>query len=539
MQKATTPTRASRFPKLWEHNGWMVLFALGVGIAMLLTAVPLYLGPLRLGMARALFPRRFITIAYFCAYAACMAVFLLGKKPTGRMFSFCLPQVVAGTLGCAALVAARLVLNDIFVAWDSAGRVAPEPVSPLWVDLMRIAGAALSAYAASCALLSAFRLLERLSLRRAIIACVGSFLVLAVLVTFFAIVDNLMVTAVYALVPISAFWLLKVADRQVPYADLSLEADSHPAWRVSVRGSVLMHAAVVVLGIWALEFAGAHRSTEAAWSSDLASVLACAVFVAAGLCALARPEGSRPLEGNAFLGFVCRVVTPPLAVTVLTVNLPWDVESLVLDTFAPVLALPALLFCDAALWVADLHRGAAGARGRHALAAQQVAMCIAFVLCDMLYDLGLPALGKAKCSIALLGGALVLFVFLLSRPAASADASEARRGEAEGRAPAPSGRQASSRLTDAPAGAAAHAAPGSPWAETIIAHGLTAREGEVFCLLMDSLNAQDISLALGVSKSTVNTHIQHIYLKFDAHSYKELVRLVRSDAPDPAAAAQP
>ena len=52
---------------------------------------------------------------------------------------------------------------------------------------------------------------------------------------------------------------------------------------------------------------------------------------------------------------------------------------------------------------------------------------------------------------------------------------------------------------------------------------------------MDSLNAQDIAHELGVSKSTVNTHIQHIYLKFDVHSYKELVRLVRAAAPDLAA----
>lgn len=529
MHGAGTLARPTRLAALWERSGWMVLFALGVGIAMLLTAVPLYLGPLRVGMARDLFPRRFITIAYFCAYAACMAAFLLGKGPASRVLSFCLPQVVAGTLGCAALVVTRVVLNDIFAAWDAGGRVTPEPANPPWVDVVRVAGAVLSAYAASCALLSAFRMLERLTPRRAALACLGSFLVLSVLVALIAVIDSLAVAFVYALVPTCAFLLLRVADRQVPYADLSPVAPSSPVQLTPVRSLAFVRAVAVVLGIWALEFAGGHRGSEAAWSSDVASVLACVVFAAMGLFVLARPQSPLPASTDEVLPLVCRVAVPPLAAAVLMVNLPWDVPSLILDTFAPVLALPALLFCDVALWVADLRRGAAGAHGRRALAAQQMATCVAFVLCDLLYDLDLPALGKAKCSVALLGGALVLLAYLLARPRATVGAAPEAR-ESAGGCTVPD-----APVSDAPTEAPQTAVSGSPWAAAIVAHGLTAREGEVFCLLMDSLNAQDIAHELGVSKSTVNTHIQHIYLKFDVHSYKELVRLVRAAAPDLAA----
>ena len=92
-----------------SHSGyWLGLFALGIGLALLWTAVPLYLSPLGIGLGHALFPQPAFVLTYFGACAASMAVrSLAAGEPLDRVFSLGVPQAVLGTAGGFLLVAAN------------------------------------------------------------------------------------------------------------------------------------------------------------------------------------------------------------------------------------------------------------------------------------------------------------------------------------------------------------------------------------------------------------------------------------------------
>ena len=53
--------------------------------------------------------------------------------------------------------------------------------------------------------------------------------------------------------------------------------------------------------------------------------------------------------------------------------------------------------------------------------------------------------------------------------------------------------------------------------------GLTAREAEVACLLVEGLDAPGVAERLCVSRATVNTHVRHIYEKMGVHARDEMV----------------
>lgn len=58
------------------------------------------------------------------------------------------------------------------------------------------------------------------------------------------------------------------------------------------------------------------------------------------------------------------------------------------------------------------------------------------------------------------------------------------------------------------------------------AHGLSARETEIFLLLAQGRSRPYIRDTLFLSKNTVSTHIRHIYEKLSIHSQQELIDLV-------------
>ena len=55
--------------------------------------------------------------------------------------------------------------------------------------------------------------------------------------------------------------------------------------------------------------------------------------------------------------------------------------------------------------------------------------------------------------------------------------------------------------------------------------GLSAREREILALLLEGRSGPFIRENLGLSKSTVDTHIRHIYQKAGAESRQELIDL--------------
>jgi DNA-binding CsgD family transcriptional regulator len=57
-------------------------------------------------------------------------------------------------------------------------------------------------------------------------------------------------------------------------------------------------------------------------------------------------------------------------------------------------------------------------------------------------------------------------------------------------------------------------------------YGLTEREAEVMALFAKGRDSAYIQQTLSLSKSTVSTHRQHIYVKLGVHSQQELLNLL-------------
>lgn len=179
--KLSAFTRDIRSMLASPSGGWLVLLSLGIGLSMLWTTVPLFLGPLGYGLGGRLFPSGAATIAFFGASALVMGCRALVKGSGGALFAFGLPHALAGVLGSAALVAAGFSGND-----DLA-----------WV-VLRCAGAVLCAFSSCCAVLSASLLLKRLSPAKATIACIGSFLVVCLLTIAAAFLDGPVACAIFS-----------------------------------------------------------------------------------------------------------------------------------------------------------------------------------------------------------------------------------------------------------------------------------------------------------------------------------------------------
>ncbi|MBS5450770.1 MAG: hypothetical protein KHZ24_06100 [Coriobacteriia bacterium] len=522
---------------------WIWLFSGGVGLAMLLTAVPLFLAPLRAGLANNLFPQHYVTFAYFVAYALTMGVYLFGihRGRVPRALTFGPVQALVGTLGCALLVAGRIVLNTIHDTWVAAGQPAGQLIVPDWVDPLRWAGAALSAFVAACALLSSYRLLRRLEPERATIACVGSFTVLAVLTTISAHTTGPVSPVLYAFVPALAYVLLRAADANVPYSDLSTIAGATPHVRsgIPTRADTLRYCALFgtlfLLGLWALEFSGSHKAGDNGY-------LMVPVFAPLALTAFAigcwLTLGRRHAVSYALL---CRISLPVLGLCTLLIYLPSGAgPTRYFETLASALALAALLLSDMTAWCVDLARmRGAGLASERLFVLQRVTLCGALLAADIVYGMNFDLYVKLKIGIGLLAIALCVVTFCFSRPGYLAQQATLDDLDLSAGVPiraslsdvAGTPRTTSSQVLES--GTSDPVSPETPsssapsWADAIATHGLTARESEVFSLLMEGLDAQGIATKLGISRTTVNTHTQHIYAKFDVHSYKELSRAVR------------
>ena len=59
-------------------------------------------------------------------------------------------------------------------------------------------------------------------------------------------------------------------------------------------------------------------------------------------------------------------------------------------------------------------------------------------------------------------------------------------------------------------------------------HGLTAKETEVLVLAARGRTTQRICEELGISTGTANTHLAHIYKKFDVHDRQQLIDILEN-----------
>ena len=522
---------------LASPNGrWLPLFSLGIGLSLLWTYVPLFLAPLGVGLGASLFDTPSKTVAYFAACAALFAAHPLlrgtgasGAQRVGARAARTAGATVAGTAGTQTAGSAGPVsapspagtrrdasaphfgLARYGMAQVAAGVTGGVllTASTLMPDAsasaltLGCAGAALAAFSNVSAVLNASRLLKRLSPARAIVACTGAFVVAAALTTLAAFVSGPLACALMALVPVATWALSRMSDARVPFADLSAAGERsltlvplrmRDAWRY---GAITL--GLFVMGGWLLANAGQYHHLPQelpAWVVGLQSVAVLVLFALAAALVQAQP---RPLGYD----LICRVCVPAIAMGIVLTFIPEN-NAGYLDDAAVCLTFMAMLLCDLMVWVIDV---CAARSDMRAFAVMRAMTCVGVIASTLVTSVKWAPLDKPK--VILIITLCMLIVTIVCLPAADVKVLTATEG-----APRP--------LRDLPAETRERLSG------QIVAHGLTAREAEVFSLMMDDLDAAGIAARLGVSGATVHTHVQHVYAKFGVHSRKELERAVRA-----------
>ncbi len=468
---------------------WLVLFSLAIGVALAWTYVPLFLTPLRCGMGVALFDTSGVFSAYFVASAAVYALnAALGARPRVRaLLGFGLPHALVGVIGGILLSCDNFLPGTVGALTGSAGAV-------------------LAAFSSTCAVLHASRLLKRLSPARAVVACTGAFVVAAAVTVCAAFVSGLPACLVVSLVPLATWALTGMSDERVPYEALATSGEKsltlvplreRDAWRY---GAITL--GLFLMGGWALNNAGQYDHLPQdlpALAVALQSVAVVAVFA---LAAAMLQSSERPLGYD----LICRTCVPVIALAILLEFMPEN-NAGYLDDLAVCLSFVALLLSDLTAWVIDVcaMRGRGAADGR-AFSIMRAMTCVGVLLSHVVvYGIKWTPLDKPK--VAMTVGFLMLIVTIVCLPTANAKVLPVTNAR-----PTP--------LRDLPD------EQRKSLAGLVVAHGLTAREAEVLALLADGLDAAAIARELGVSGSTVHTHVIHVYGKLDVHSRKELDRLL-------------
>lgn len=513
---------------------WLGLFALGIGLALLWTAVPLYLAPLGIGLGHALFPQPAFVLTYFGACAIAMtARALAARESLDRVFSLGVPQVALGTAGGFLLVAANVLggaggfeglggfggfagfggvldaggvelpgTTGMVIEWErEVGPTATE-VAVLAVGC---AGAAAVGFTSACVVLWASRLLKSLSTARALVALTGAFYVVGVLTVVCAFVDWWPVTIAFACVPLLTYLCSHAADRRIPYADLEHGAegtlalgsiDLRHAWRYA-----LVFGSLFLMGGYVLSYAGTYNHLPQDLPLGVSALQSAAVLLlmAAVFCAM------QALPKTIGYALICRVCAPCLAVAMVLLFVP-EHNSGYLDDVAVCLTFLALMVCDLMSWIVDVCADRSrGTSSNRVFALVRCGMFAGVLLSCAVMSYPWTPLDKPKVGMAIALVALVVAVtclptaevralsFASSKSLALRPLSEEQRGR---------------------------------WSGVIVERGLTAREAEVFLLVLGELDAPAIAEELSVSRATVNTHVQHIYRKFGVHGRRELLAVL-------------
>ncbi len=512
---------------------WLALFSLGIGAALLWITVPLYLAPLGIGLGHALFPQPAFVLTYFGVCALAMALRSRARGPIlVRLFSLGVPQAAIGVVGGLLLVAANVLggasgfeglggfgafagfggngdaggvqvpgTTGMVMAWERSVGFSAAEVAVL---VMGCVGAAVG-FTSVCVLLWASHLLKRLSTARALVALTGAFAVAVFLTVACAFVSWWPVALLFAFVPALTYGCSHASDRRVPYGDLAHgvegsmalgSIDLKNAWRYA-----LVFGSLFLMGGYVLSYAGTYEHLPQAmplWAAvaQSAAVVALAVGAFVAMQALPRTLGYT---------LICRVCVPALAAAMMLIFLP-EHNLGVFDDIAVCLVFIALMACDLTSWVVDVctTRGGGSDEDR-VFALVRCGMFVGVLASCAVMSYPWAPLDKPKVGMACALIALVVSVACL--PTAEVKAlsiSGARPLSLRALGPEQRGR----------------------WSGVIVERGLTAREAEVFVLMVRDLDAPAIAEELSVSRATVNTHVQHIYRKFGVHGRKELLAVL-------------
>lgn len=516
------------FSTLTSKDGrWLVLFAVSVGLALAWTYTPLFLAPLGCGMGESLFGTDGSPLVFF---AACALTYLanaaLDAKPAARkVFGYGLPQALVGVAGGVLLAAACLLDAPDIVGLGTLAESAPDgieigasvaaatPEEPdtSWLPfILGCVGAALAAFSSTCAVIQASRMLKRLSPSRSVVACTAAFTVAACIVVMAAFVKGILACLAISLVPLVTWLLGLLGDALIPYADLSRASERSltlvplklkDAWRY---GAIAL--GLFLIGGWALNNAGQYNHLPQNLSTLWICVQSVLVVVVFALGAAAFNATSRPISYE----LICRVCVPAVTLAVLLEFLP-ESNAGYLDDLAVCMTFVALMLSELMTWVIHVctSRNAQG-KGVRAFAIVRAMTCAGVAAAYIITQCFVWApLDKPKVAMTI--GFLMLIVCVVCLPGADAKVISLASAQPT------SLRDLDDEKRESLSG-------------LIVSHGLTAREAEVFSLLMDDMDPAAIAERLGVSGATVHTHVSHVYAKFGVHSRKELERAVQAKA---------
>lgn len=506
---------------------WVVLFSLGIGAALLWISVPLYLSPLGIGLGHALFPQPAFVLTYFGACACAMAVrAAVCGEWTRRLFTLGVPQAIAGVLGGLLLAVANVLggtggfeglgglgmfagfgsgvgagglqvpeTTGMVMAWEHAVGLSGAQIAVLVIGCV---GAATVGFVSVCVMLWASRLLKRLSTARALVALTGAFVVAGTLTVVCAFMTSWVAALLFACVPALTYVCSHASDRRVPYGDLARGVEGSMALgSLDLKGSwryALVFGGLFLMGGYVLAYAGTYDHLPQAmpwWVVILQSVgvLVLMLGMFAALQALPRTIGYT---------LICRACVPPIAVAMLLLFLPEHNLGLC-DDIAVCLTFIALMACDLSSWVVDVC--ASQADDNRVFARVRCGMFSGILAASAVMSYPWAPLDKPK--VGMVFALIVLIIVVACLPTAEVKALSFS-----------SAQPLSLSVLDAE--------QRNRWSSIIVERGLTAREAEVFMLVLCDLDAPAIAEELSVSRATVNTHVQHIYRKFGVHGRKEL-----------------
>ena len=520
--KPTAFIRSSMEMLASKDRRWLALFSLAIGVALAWTYTPLFLTPLGTGMGAALFSADGSVVAFFVATALTyLADAAFGTKPRAKAtLRYGVAHTAVGVVGGMLLAGASLMATpDALPFLDSLsdgielGSTVGNANLPLTPDsglviALGCSGAIMAAFSSTCAVLQASRLLKRLSPARSVVACTGAFMVAATIIVCAAFVSGIAAGLLISLVPVVTLLLGRMADERVPYADLSRPGEKSltlvpikqkDAWRY---GAISL--GLFLMGGWALNNAGQYNHLPKELPTFVIVLQCLAVLVAFALSASAFQSRKSPIGYD----LICRVSVPLCALSILLEFLPEN-NAGYLDDLGVCLTFVGLLLADLMCWVIHV------CTARNSQTQDARTFCIiramtcagaALAYIVVRWFVWAP-LDKPKVAMTI--GFLMLIVTIVCLPTAGAKVISVAASQPT------SLRDLDEEKRERLSG-------------LIVSHGLTAREAEVFALLVDDLDAATIAQRLSVSNATVHTHISHVYTKFGVHSRKELERVVKA-----------
>ena len=473
-------------PWVWPH-------ALAMGLCQGTMLVPFLLGPLGLGLGAQLLEEPQYTCSFFVAVALSMLAndVVAHRRGTGRgPLAYSLPAMATYVVGVVLLVLHVVCLQGVAAV------------------LVGCAGAVLMGFATACAQLSRARFIATLPTRQGVYIVLAAMLPSAAVVVAAGVLGNPWAGLVLAALPAVGYGFMRFAERRGvgPVGAVDAGAAREVLGTFSLEGASragTVAGCAIALGAF-VAFASRYELVVLGVPGRLVNPACMAAFLA-GLCALVCAVVAATCFKTRTLSmtFVFRMALPCVVAGALLVGLlPPVLESVPGYWAAAFLAAAAMLLIDQMVWVTTAYfmrydpqisdRTATRFRMLQFFGA---AVGAAFSVSGVI-DTGV-------IETMFVGTAALAVAFVVCIPT-----YEARVVSAGAVAPRLDGLDEEQRRR--------YSVAFARW-------GLTAREAEVACLLVEGLDAPGVAERLCVSRATVNTHVRHIYEKMGVHARDEMV----------------